>query len=40
MKNTKNTHVMATSIDKNDTLVEEYKNALIAMKYRESREGK
>ncbi len=31
---------MATSLDKKDTLEEEYKNAMIAMKYKESCEGK
>ena len=39
MENIKNTHGMATSQDKNVTLKEEYKNALKAMKYRESCEG-
>ena len=40
MENIKNTHGMATSLDKNVTLKEEYKNAMIFMKYRESCEGK
>jgi hypothetical protein len=39
MEHIKNTHSMTTSLDKNDTLEEEYKNTLIAMKHRESQEG-
>jgi hypothetical protein len=40
MENIKNTPGMATSLEKKDTLEEYYKNAMIAMKYRESCEGK
>jgi transcriptional regulator with PAS, ATPase and Fis domain len=36
MVNVKNTLVMATSLDKNETLENYYKNAMIAMKHRES----
>jgi hypothetical protein len=40
MKNIKNTHGMATSLDKHYTLEEEYNNAIIAMEYKESCQGK
>jgi hypothetical protein len=36
----KNNPSMATSPEKKDSLEEYYKNAMIAMKYRESCEGK
>jgi hypothetical protein len=34
MEHIKNTHGVATSLDKNDMFEEEYNNALIDMKYR------
>jgi hypothetical protein len=40
MKNIKITPGMATSLDKKDTLEKYCKNAMIAMKYRESYEAK
>jgi hypothetical protein len=40
MENIKNTPGMATSLEKKDTLEEYYKNAMIAMKYEESCEGR
>jgi hypothetical protein len=40
MENIKNTPCMATSLDKKDTLEEYYKNIMIAVKCRESYEGK